>query len=145
MINKILSLVLVFILIFPKSSLAEDQRFDYEHLTAGSCITSDGFFFTEQGMVTLVVNTREKIRLATLDGQRQIDLLKVDLRTCSESKETELRIQRQMFEKQLAIKQEAIDAYKSDAYWSNVKIIGGIVVGIGVGAFIVTVINVFNK
>lgn len=139
--NKIFALILMFALILPKVSIAQEQQFDYEHLTAGSCVTSDGFFFTEEGMVTLVVNTKEKIRLATLDGQRQIDLLKVDLRACSESKETELRIQRQMFEKQLAIKQEVIDAYKSDAYWSNIKIIGGALIGVSIGALIVGFIN----
>ncbi len=138
MINKFFALLLAVMFILPKTLNAQEKEFDYEHLTAGSCLTSDGFFFTEQGMVALVVNTREKIRLATLDGQRQIDLLKVDLKTCSESKDSELRIQRQMFEKQLAIKQQAIDSYKSDAYWSNVKIIGGVVIGIGIGVLATT-------
>ena len=142
MINKIFALILVFIFILPKTLKAQEEQFDYEHLAAGSCITSDGFFFTEQGMVSLVVNTKEKIRLATLDGQRQIELLKVDIGMCSQSKEVELRIQRQMFEKQLAIKQDTIESYKSDAYWSNIKIIGAAIVGIGIGAVVVGLINI---
>jgi hypothetical protein len=133
--NKLLAIFLIFFLISPVVS-ADDQTFDYEHLIAGSCVTQDGFFFTEQGMVNLVVNTREKIRIATLDGQRQIDLLKVDLHKCSESKELELRIQREMFEKQLQIKQSAIDAYKTEIFWDNIKIVGGIVIGVGTGIII---------
>ena len=145
MINKIFAIFFIFAFILPKASKAEEQEFDYEHLAAGSCITSDGFFFTENGMVSLVINTKEKIKLATLDGQKQIDLLKVDLKSCSESKEIELKIQRQMFEKQLLIKQSVIESYKSDAYWSNIKIIGGTIVGVGIGALIVGILNLTSK
>ena len=95
-------------------------------------------FFTEDGMVSLIVNTKEKIRLVGLDGQKQIDLLKVDLRACSESKVFELRIQKEMFESQLLIKQKAIDAYKSQIFWDNIKIVGGTVLGIGAGLLIGT-------
>lgn len=136
MINKFFALILIFTLFFPKISKAEEEVFDYEHLIAGSCVTSDGFFFTEDGMIKLVINSKEKIRIATLDGQRQVDLLRIDLKTCSESKAIELRIQKEMFESQLLIKQKVIDAYKNEIFWDNIKLVGGTVLGIGVGIFI---------
>ena len=136
--NKLFIVMLIITFFIPKISLAQEQEFDYEHILAGSCVTKDGFFFTEDGMVSLIVNTKEKIRLVGLDGQKQIDLLKVDLRACSESKVFELRIQKEMFESQLLIKQKAIDAYKSQIFWDNIKIVGGTVLGIGAGLLIGT-------
>jgi len=138
--NKLFAIILILSLFIPKAK-AEEPVFDYEHLIAGSCVTRDGFFFTEDGMVSLVVNTKEKIRIATLDGQRQVDLLKVDLRACSESKELELRIQKEMYERQLAVKQGVIDSYKTDAIWSNIKIISGVVVGFGIGFLLFKLTN----
>lgn len=143
--NKLISIILIVCLFIPKISLAEGEEFDYEHLISGSCVTKDGFFFTEDGMVKLVINTKEKIRLATLDGQRQIDLLTIDLQTCSEKKTIELRIQKEMFEKQLKIKQDVIDAYKVESYWSNIKIVGATVIGIATGALVVGLINLTSK
>lgn len=144
--NKIFTAFILFIFCFtlPKISFAQEQEtFDYEQIPAGSCVTKDGFFFTEDGMVKLVVNTQEKIKLITLESQKQVDLVKIDLKKCSESKESELRIQKQMYEAQLLIKQQALDAYKSEAFWRNIQgsaagLVLGVVLGIGIYYFATT-------
>jgi len=138
--NKLFAIILIFSLFIPKAK-AEEQVFDYEHLIAGSCITRDGFFFTEEGMVNLLINTKEKIRIATLDGQKQVDLLKIDLKSCSEAKEIELRIQKDMYEKQLKIKQDIIDSYKVESHWANIKIVGGVVAGLTIGVLLTSFIS----
>lgn len=143
--NKLFTLFVIFIfcLSLPKISHAQEESFDYEHIASGSCVTKDGFFFTEDGMIKLVVNTQEKIKLITLDSQKQIDLLKVDIRKCSESKESELRIQKEMYESQLLAKQQALEAYKQQAFWTNIQgsltgVALGIVIGVGAFYFIST-------
>lgn len=134
--NKLFtSFVLVcFICLLTKNAFAQDK--DYTYMYSGECITENGFFFTENGMTKLVVNTEEKLKLITLDKQKEIDLIKIELGKCSALKLTELRIQKEMYENQLLIKQKAIDAYKSEIFWDNIKIVGGTVVGIGVGILV---------
>lgn len=143
--NKLLTLFTLFIFCFniPKVCFAQENEIsDYEHILSGSCVTSDGFFFTENGMVKLVVNTQEKIKIAVADSQKQIDLLKVDLKKCEAIKESQLRIQKEMYESQLLAKQQALDAYKTDAFWKNIQsgvsgLILGVIIGVG-GFYIVT-------
>jgi hypothetical protein len=109
---------------------------DYEHMLAGECLKKPGFFFSEDGMANLYLSVEEKIKLAVLDKQKELNLCKVDLENCTKSKEIELQIQKEMFEKQLLVKQDAIDAYKNQAFWGNILATGGVIIGIGAGFFL---------
>jgi len=134
--NKFFSFftLIVFCFAIEKNAIAEEQ-FDYQHLSAGSCITEDGFFFTESGMINLVVNVQEKVKLINIDNNKQIDLLKLDIKKCSESRETEIKIIKQSYEKQLLIKQSVIDSYKKDLFWQNIQYgLTGFVVGVFITA-----------
>ncbi len=133
--NKFIAglLLFSFILGLTNKAYAEEQPSDYERLLMGECVTTDGFFFSDAGMANLYVAVDEKIKLAVLDKQKEISKLKLDILKCSELKTVELRIQKEMFEEQLLIRQRVIDAYKSDIFWGNLRTVGYVVAGIGVG------------
>lgn len=133
--NKIIAslLLLIFTLGLTNKAYAQEQPPDYEHLLTGECVKSDGFFFSESGMANLYLSVDEKIKLAVLDKQKEVSKLKLDLSKCSDLKTIELRIQKEMFEEQLLVKQRTIDAYKSDIFWGNLRTVGYVVAGIGIG------------
>lgn len=131
--NKIFTFLLIFIFIFTGVAKAEDKEIDYEYINSGNCVNQDGFFFSQDGMSKLYVNIEEKVKISCLEKQKQINLCNLDLNQCSKSKQIELGIQKEMFEKQLLVKQQVIDSYKNQSYWSTVKTVGGFVLGLGVG------------
>jgi hypothetical protein len=133
--NKILSvlILLIFTFVSTNKAYAEDKPSDYEYLPAGECVKTDGFFFSEPGMANLYLAIDEKIKLAILDKQRELSIIKLDLQKCNESKQIELKIQREMFEEQLLAKQRVIDSYKSEAFWNNIKTVGYVAAGVGAG------------
>lgn len=128
--NKIIAFLLV---ILTSINVLGEEVADYEYIFEGHCVKKNGFLFSEEGMGNLYLNIDEKIKLAVLDKQKEASLCKINLENCSKLKESELRIQKEMFEKQLFLKQETINNYKSEIFWNNFKIIGGTAVGIGVG------------
>lgn len=131
--NKLIAL---FIIIFFTSAIAraEDPP-DYEHLISGECVSQNGFFFTENGMVKLVTTAEEKVKLAVLNKQKEVDLLKIDLGTCTKSKKIELQIQKEMYEEQLLVKQKVIDSQKSEMFWKNItSSLSGLALGAILGA-----------
>jgi hypothetical protein len=133
--NKFIAslLLIIFASVYTNVAKAEEQPSDYERLLTGECVTTDGFFFSDAGMANLYVAVDEKIKLAVLDKQKEISKLKLDLSKCSDLKAVELRIQKEMFEEQLLIKQRAIDAYKSDIFWGNLRTVGYVILGVGIG------------
>lgn len=135
-INKkfILLTLFSFLYLIGKISLAEEV--DYEHLLAGECVQQEGFFFNKDGMVKLIVNIEEKIKTQNAESQKQLEIIKIDLESCKNNKQTELRIQKEMFEKQLLIKQQVIDSHKTEIFWSNIKIVAYTTLGVGVGLLI---------
>ena len=132
--KKFFASCLILSLIFTKNIKAEE--YDYYQFSAGDCATQNGYFFTEDGMARSLANIDLRLRTAVADKARECQLCVIDLQTCAKSKETELRIQREMFEKQLLIRQQQIDSYRSEKFWDNIKIVGGIVVGVGAGILI---------
>ena len=136
-LNKFISsVVLVTFLSMISAPVYAETAPDYEHMPAGECLKKPGFFFSEDGMANLYLSVEEKIKLAVLDKQKELNLCKVDLEKCTKSKEIELQIQKEMFEKQLLVKQDAIDAYKNQAFWGNILATGGVIIGIGAGFFL---------
>lgn len=134
-----IKLISLFIIIFFSSATVRAQEkevSDYEHIVSGECVTQNGFFFTEEGMIKLVTTVEEKIKLTGLEKQKEVDFLKIDLDTCKKKSKIELEIQKEMFEKQLLAKQQVIDSYKSQSYWNLLKIGTGVVAGVGVGIII---------
>lgn len=132
-INKIFTLFTLFCFLSLTSKISLAEESDYEHLLAGECVQQEGFFFNKDGMVKLVVNVEEKIKNQAVENKKELELVKIDLQSCKQSKETELRIQKEMFEKQLLIKQEVINSYQNEKFWDNIKIVGATIVGFGIG------------
>lgn len=140
--NKFITLLLIFTFIMmPKKINAEEQPSDYEHLLAGECVKSDGFFFSNSGMANLYLAIDEKIKLSVIDKHSELSKLKLDLKKCQDLKFVELKIQKEMYENQLSIKQQTIESYKNNIFWGNIRTVGYVLLGVGTGILLGTFIG----
>ena len=143
--NKLFTIFVLFTFIMSYPLKINAQEADYEQVVAGDCIKEDGFFFTQAGISKLAANVDQKIKLAVLEKVQECQKCSIDLETCKKSKEIELKIQKEMFDNQLLVKQQTIDLYKNEIFWNNIKYsAGGLFLGLTIGIF-TTVLIYVNK
>jgi hypothetical protein len=129
----LLSLLTVWIPIARAEDIDHDGEEDgFVELKTGETATEDGFFFNHSALSQLIAKQESKLSLLANEKDTQLKKLNLDLETLGKKKEIELNINKDMYESLLKIRQDRIDQLVSEQRWSDVKMIGGFVLGFAV-------------
>jgi hypothetical protein len=110
----------------------EDGTGDYVELKETETAPFDGFLLHKDAMVKLIVDKKHEVESLKLQFDTDIKKLKLDWDTDLKKKDLELSINKDMYESILKVRQDRIDQLSSEQKWSDVKLIGGFVLGFAV-------------
>jgi hypothetical protein len=116
----------------------DDGEGDYIELKKEETAPFDGFLLHKDAMIKLVSDREAELGRLHLSFETKEKKFQLDLETLTKKKELELTINKEMYESILKIKQDRIEQLSSEQKWSDVKLIGGLVLGLAIG-FAVTV------
>lgn len=129
---KKVALLLIISLVLPSVCLAEEE-YDYHEVHQGETAPFDGFLFSYDGLANALAKVEGKHKRALIEKDSELSRVKNNLEGIIKNKDAELTSKSNMYESQLQAKQNAINALQTDAYWSNIKLVGGVVVGVAAG------------
>jgi len=130
---KKIALLLMFSILFPSISFAEQDSYDYYEVHQGESAPFDGFLFTYDGLANALSKVEGKHKRALIEKDGELQRVTNNLEGIIKGKNSELLSKSKMYESQLEAKQNAINALQTDAYWSNVKLVGGIAAAFTIG------------
>ena len=106
-----------------------DGQGDYIEVAEGDAAAFDGYLLHKDAMVNLIVNKKHEIETLKLQFDTDTKKLKLDWDTDIKKKDLELKINKDMYESMLKLRQDRIDQLASEQKWSDLKLIGGFVLG----------------
>lgn len=130
---KKIALLLVFSLLFPSNAIAEEDSYDYYEVHQGESAPFDGFLFTYDGLANALSKVEGKHKRALIEKDGELQRVRNNLEGIIRGKDAELAARNKMYESQLEAKQSSINSLQAEAYWSNIKLVSGIVAGVAVG------------
>ena len=110
----------------------DDGEGDYVELKEQEPAPFDGFLLHKDAMVKLITEREQEIGRIKLHFDTELKKKDLELETLTKKKEVELNISKEMYESLLKIKQDRIDQLSSEQKWSDLKLIGGFVLGFAV-------------
>lgn len=130
---KKIASILILSLLFPSLCLAQEDSYDYYEVHQGESAPFDGFLFTYDGLANALAKVEGKHKRVLLEKDGELQRVKNNLEGIIKGKDSELLSKSTMYESQLRAKQNTINALQTDAYWSNIKLVGAVVVGVTAG------------
>jgi hypothetical protein len=140
--KKITSIILLLSLISTPVLANETSDFDYEEVRQGEVVPYDGLLFTYDGITNALVRVQSKLKLAQAEKETELKQIQVNLETIIKGKDSQLLAKKTMYENQLQTKQDAIDALQTEAKWSTLKSVGGVILGLAAGTVVGIVLGV---
>jgi hypothetical protein len=107
----------------------DDGEGDYVELKEQEPAPFDGFLLHKDAMVKLITEREQEIGRIKLHFDTELKKKDLELETLTKKKEVELNISKEMYESLLKIKQDRVDQLSSEQKWSDLKLIGGFVLG----------------
>ena len=107
----------------------DDGEGDYVELKEQETAPFDGFLLHKDAMVKLITEREKEIGKTKLYYETEVKKKDLELETLTKKKEIELNISKEMYESILKIKQDRVDQLSSEQKWSDVKLIGGFILG----------------
>ena len=107
----------------------DDGEGDYVELKEQETAPFDGFLLHKDAMVKLITEREKEIGKLKLVYETEVKKKDLELETLTKKKEIELNISKEMYESILKIKQDRVDQLSSEQKWSDVKLIGGFILG----------------
>jgi hypothetical protein len=107
----------------------DDGEGDYVELKEQETAPFDGFLLHKNAMVKLITEREQEIGRIKLHFDTELKKKDIELETVTKKKEVELNISKEMYESLLKIKQDRVDQLSSEQKWSDVKLIGGFILG----------------
>jgi hypothetical protein len=107
----------------------DDGEGDYVELKEQEPAPFDGFLLHKNAMVKLITEREQEIGKIKLHFDTELKKKDLELETLTKKKEVELNISKEMYESLLKIKQDRVDQLSSEQKWSDIKLIGGFVLG----------------
>lgn len=130
---KKISILLIFSLFLPSVSLAQEENYDYHEVHQGESAPFDGFLFSYDGLANALAKVEGKHKRALVEKDSELQRVRNNLEGIIKNKDVELTSKSAMYESQLEAKQNVINALKTDAYWSNIRLVGGVVAAAAIG------------
>lgn len=134
--KKLVSVLLLSTLLTGWTSIARAEDLDHDgeedhfvELAEGEKAPEDGFFFNGSALSQVIAKQETKLAELTVNKDTEIKKLTLELETISKKKEIELSINKDMYEGLLKIRQDRIDQLTSAQRWSDVKLVGGFILG----------------
>ena len=134
--KKFLALLTLSALLTGWTSIARAEDIDHDgeedhfvELKTGETATEDGYFFTAGALSKIIARQDAKLAELTVNKDTEIKKVQLDLETLSKKKDLELTINKDMYESLLKIRQDRIDQLSSEQRWSDLKLVGGFVLG----------------
>jgi len=107
----------------------DDGEGDYVELKEQETAPFDGFLLHKNAMVKLITEREQEIGRIKLHFDTELKKKDIELETVTKKKEVEFNISKEMYESLLKIKQDRVDQLSSEQKWSDVKLIGGFILG----------------
>jgi len=107
----------------------DDGEGDYVELKEQEQAPFDGFLLHKDAMVKLITEREQEIGRIKLHFDTELKKKDLELETLTKKKEVELNTSKEMYESLLKIKQDRVDQLSSEQKWSDLKLIGGFVLG----------------
>ena len=107
----------------------DDGEGDYVELKEQEIAPFDGFLLHKDAMVKLITEREKELGRIKLHFDTELKKKDLDIETLTKKKEIELNINKEMYEGLLKIKQDRVDQLSSEQKWSDIKLIGGFVLG----------------
>ena len=121
-----------------ETDVDDDGEGDYVELKVEEKAPFDGFLLHKDAMIKLVTQREAELGRLRLSFETKEKKLELDLETLTKKKDIELSINKDMYESLLKIRQDRIDQLVTQQKWSDLKLVGGILIGLTIG-FAVTV------
>jgi len=112
-----------------ETDVDDDGEGDYVELKEQEVAPFDGFLLHKNAMVKLITEREQELGRIKLHFDTELKKKDLELETLTKKKEIELNINKEMYESLLKIRQDRIDQLVSEQKWSDVKLIGGFVLG----------------
>lgn len=122
-------LLLVFLVTRTPIAYAQEADGDYEEVTKEEIVPYDGYLFTKEGFANLIANKKKDLDLLKIEYDAKIKTAKIESDGELKKKELELKINKDMYEQLLTLKQNRIESLNTEVNWSNAKLVGGFVIG----------------
>ena len=106
-----------------------DGEGDYVELKEHEEASFDGFLLHKNAMVKLIVDKQHEVDSLKLKFETDTKKLVLDWETVVKKKELELTINKDMYEGLLKVRQDRIDQLSSEQKWSDLKLVGGFILG----------------
>jgi len=107
----------------------DDGEGDYVELKEQETAPFDGFLLHKDAMVKLITEREKEIGKLKLSYETEVKKKDLEVETVTKKKEIELNINKEMYESLLILRQDRIDQLSSEQKWSDVKLIGGFILG----------------
>jgi len=107
----------------------DDNDGDYIELRQEEPAPYDGFLLHKDAMVKLITEREQELAKLKLSFNTELKKKDLELETLTKKKEIELAINKDMYESLLKIRQDRIDQLSSEQKWSDVKLVGGFILG----------------
>ena len=115
-----------------ETDVDDDGEGDYVELKEQETAPFDGFLLHKNAMVKLITEREQEIGRIKLHFDTDLKKKDLELETLTKKKEIELNINKEMYESLLKIKQDRVDQLSSEQKWSDLKLVGGFVIGFAV-------------
>ena len=112
-----------------ETDVDDDGEGDYVELKEQEPAPFDGFLLHKNAMVKLITEREQEIARIKLHFGTELKKKDLELETLTKKKEIELNINKEMYESLLKIKQDRVDQLSSEQKWSDIKLVGGFVLG----------------
>ena len=110
----------------------DDGVGDYIEVKEKEEVPFDGYLLHKDAMIKLIVNKQHEISSLKLQFDTDIKKMKLDWDTDLKKKDAELSINKEMYESMLKLKQDRIEQLSSEQKWSDLKLVGGFLLGFAV-------------
>lgn len=112
-----------------ETDVDDDGEGDYIELKEKEIAPFDGLLLHKDAMVKLITEREKELGRIKLHFDTELKKKDLEIETVTKKKEIELSVNKEMYESLLKIRQDRIDQLSSEQKWSDLKLIGGFVLG----------------
>jgi hypothetical protein len=127
--KKLVALLTLLAMLAGQISIAHAEDVGYVDLKAGDVAPVDGLLFDPPAMAKLLANQESKLSVLRIEKDAEISKLNLEIETLNKKKEIETKINKELYESLLKIKQDRIDQLSAEQRWDNLKLAGGFLFG----------------
>lgn len=126
---------LIFLVTWPSlaygqdNTVSESDAGDYTVVKEGQRVPFDGYLFDSKGVIKLINNKTLELQQLKISKDAELYKLNIELETVKKQNELELRINKELNNNIIRIKDDKIKELEDSKKWDDVKLLGALTLG----------------